>query len=55
MANLLAKFRIDYSSLKMVQDITDPPKEETKKLFEDITKKFTVESAAPGGWYLCLH
>ncbi|CAH1637260.1 unnamed protein product [Spodoptera littoralis] len=47
MANLLAKFRIDYSSLTMVQDITDPPQPETTKLFEDITKKFTVESANP--------
>lgn len=48
MANLLAKFRIDYSSLTMVQDITDPPQPETTKLFEDITKKFTEESANPG-------
>ncbi|XP_022824649.1 bumetanide-sensitive sodium-(potassium)-chloride cotransporter isoform X2 [Spodoptera litura] len=47
MANLLAKFRIDYSSLTMVQDITDPPQPETTKLFEDITKKFTDESANP--------
>lgn len=47
MANLLAKFRIDYSSLTMVQDITDPPQPETTKLFEDITKKFTEESANP--------
>ncbi|KAJ2949747.1 hypothetical protein O0L34_g15680 [Tuta absoluta] len=45
MANLLAKFRIDYSSLTMVQDITEAPKEETKKFFEDTIKKFTDESA----------
>ena len=48
MANLLAKFRIDYSSLTMVQDITEPPQPETMKLFEDVTKKFTDEAANPG-------
>ncbi|XP_032514353.1 bumetanide-sensitive sodium-(potassium)-chloride cotransporter [Danaus plexippus] len=41
MANLLAKFRIDYSSLTMVQDIMEPPQAETKKLFEEIIKGFT--------------
>ncbi|GBP07687.1 Bumetanide-sensitive sodium-(potassium)-chloride cotransporter [Eumeta japonica] len=44
MANLLSKFRIDYSSLTMVQDITEPPQPETKKLFDDLTKKFTDQS-----------
>ncbi|XP_075979531.1 sodium potassium chloride cotransporter [Anticarsia gemmatalis] len=44
MANLLGKFRIDYSSLTMVQDITEPPQPETTKLFEDITKKFTNDT-----------
>ncbi|XP_045501318.1 bumetanide-sensitive sodium-(potassium)-chloride cotransporter isoform X2 [Colias croceus] len=44
MANLLAKFRIDYSSLTMVQDITEPPQPETKKLFEETIKKFTEET-----------
>ncbi|XP_052742527.1 bumetanide-sensitive sodium-(potassium)-chloride cotransporter isoform X1 [Bicyclus anynana] len=41
MANLLGKFRIDYSSLTMVQDITEPPKPETKTMFDDLIKKFT--------------
>ncbi|KAG7300179.1 hypothetical protein JYU34_015728, partial [Plutella xylostella] len=44
MANLLSKFRIDYSSLTMVQDITEAPQAETKKMFEDIIKKFTDEN-----------
>ncbi|XP_047506432.1 bumetanide-sensitive sodium-(potassium)-chloride cotransporter [Pieris napi] len=44
MANLLGKFRIDYSSLTMVQDITEPPKPETKQLFEDTIQKFTEEA-----------
>lgn len=46
MANLLAKFRIDYSSLTMVQDITEPPQPETKKMFDELIKKFTDQ---PGG------
>lgn len=48
MANLLGKFRIDYSSLTMVQDITEAPQDETKKLFDEITKKFTDDSAGEG-------
>lgn len=48
MANLLSKFRIDYSSLTMVQDITEAPQDETKKLFEEVTNKFTDESASEG-------
>lgn len=43
MANLLAKFRIDYSSLTMVQDITEPPQTDTKQMFDDLIKKFTEE------------
>ncbi|KPJ09893.1 Bumetanide-sensitive sodium-(potassium)-chloride cotransporter [Papilio machaon] len=45
MANLLAKFRIDYSSLTMVQDITEPPQPETKQLFDDIIKSFVGDNA----------
>lgn len=48
MANLLAKFRIDYASLTMVQDITEAPQPETKQLFEELTKKFTDEDASEG-------
>ncbi|XP_045775420.1 bumetanide-sensitive sodium-(potassium)-chloride cotransporter-like [Maniola jurtina] len=44
MANLLAKFRIDYSSLTMVQDIMEPPQPETKRMFDDLIKKFTDET-----------
>lgn len=44
MANLLGKFRIDYSSLTMVQDITESPQTETKQMFEDLIKKFTEET-----------
>ncbi|XP_013140299.1 PREDICTED: bumetanide-sensitive sodium-(potassium)-chloride cotransporter-like [Papilio polytes] len=44
MANLLAKFRIDYSSLTMVQDITEAPQPETKQLFDDIIKSFVSDN-----------
>lgn len=44
MANLLGKFRIDYSSLTMVQDITESPQTETKQMFDDLIKKFAEES-----------
>lgn len=32
----------------MVQDITEAPQDDTKKLFEEVTKKFTSESASEG-------
>lgn len=48
MANLLSKFRIDYSSLTMVQDITEAPQPDTKKLFDDVISKFTTDSASEG-------
>lgn len=32
----------------MVQDITEAPQDATKKLFEEITKKFSDESASEG-------
>lgn len=40
MANLLSKFRIDYSSLHMVQDITVEPKAESKQLFNHLLNGF---------------
>ncbi|XP_060804526.1 bumetanide-sensitive sodium-(potassium)-chloride cotransporter [Amyelois transitella] len=45
MATLLSKFRIDYSSLTMVQDISEAPQEATKKLFDDTIRKFTADNA----------
>lgn len=48
MANLLAKFRIDYSSLTMVQDIMEAPQPETKKMFDELVAKFTDESCSEG-------
>ncbi|XP_077285790.1 sodium potassium chloride cotransporter [Arctopsyche grandis] len=40
MANLLSKFRIDYSSLTMVQDITEKPKPATVQMFDGIINGF---------------
>lgn len=44
MASLLAKFRIDYSALKLLPDITKKPKEETNKYFEDLIKEFKSDN-----------
>lgn len=40
MASLLAKFRIDYSDLKLLPDITKKPEESTMKFFEELIKDF---------------
>ncbi|EAL42059.4 AGAP003275-PA [Anopheles gambiae str. PEST] len=40
MANLLAKLRIDYSSLIMLQDVTQPPRPETVQLHQQLLKSF---------------
>lgn len=40
MANLLSKLRIDYSSLTMLQGITDRPKAETIKMHQDLLNGF---------------
>jgi len=48
MANLLSKFRIEYKSLKMIENISDEPKEETKKFFENSIQKFTDSNEGDG-------
>ncbi|CAO1378480.1 unnamed protein product [Diamesa hyperborea] len=40
MASLLAKFRIDYSDLKLLPDITKKPDESTVKFFDELIKDF---------------
>lgn len=42
MASLLAKFRIDYSDLKVIPDITKRPKESTIAFFEDLISSFRL-------------
>lgn len=38
MASLLAKFRIDYSDLQLLPDITKKPQETTVQFFQDLIK-----------------
>lgn len=42
MASLLSKFRIDYSDLKVIPDITKSPQDETVKSFEALIKELKV-------------
>lgn len=47
MANLLAKFRIDYSSLLMVQ-ISDKPRESTVEFFNTLIADFRTDDEVSG-------
>ena len=40
MASLLSKFRIDFSDLTILPDITKKPTDETKKLFQSLIQDF---------------
>lgn len=55
MASLLAKFRIDYSDLKLLPDVTKKPKEESVKFFDSLIKDFKSdnpdEESAPGTYH----
>lgn len=42
MASLLAKFRIDYSDLRVIPDITRKPKEETNAFFDSLITEFKL-------------
>lgn len=44
MASLLSKFRIDYSDLILLPDITKKPEESTVKFFNDLIKDFVSTS-----------
>jgi solute carrier family 12 sodium/potassium/chloride transporter 2 len=53
MASLLAKFRIDYSDLKVIPDITKKPRESTVSFFESLISEFketegTTDGDSPG-------
>jgi hypothetical protein len=49
MASLLAKFRIDYSDLKVIPDITKKPRESTVSFFESLISEFKQTEANPDG------
>lgn len=40
MASLLAKFRIDYSDLQLISDITTKPLDTTQQYFDSVIKDF---------------
>lgn len=44
MASLLSKFRIDYSDLKVIPDITKKPMDHTVAYFESLISDFTVDT-----------
>lgn len=44
MASLLAKFRIEYSDLQIMPDITKPASEKTKALFESLIADFRSQN-----------
>lgn len=45
MASLLSKFRIDYSALKMISDITKKPKDSTLAYFDKLIAPFRTEDS----------
>lgn len=49
MASLLAKFRIDYSDLTLIPDITKKPDESTTKYFNSLIKDFRTSSNSTDG------
>lgn len=42
MASLLAKFRIDYSDLKVIPDVTKKPQDSTVAFFENLISNFKI-------------
>ncbi|XP_014229251.1 bumetanide-sensitive sodium-(potassium)-chloride cotransporter [Trichogramma pretiosum] len=46
MASLLSKFRIDYSALKVISDISRPAQPQTQKFFDTLTAEF-LQSTNP--------
>jgi solute carrier family 12 (sodium/potassium/chloride transporter), member 2 len=49
MASLLSKFRIDYSSLTMIHNVSDKPHPTTNSFFEEIIKPFRERPGAADG------
>lgn len=48
MASLLAKFRIDYSDLQLIPDITNKPQDSTFQFFDDLIKDFLSDTENSG-------
>ncbi|XP_054285767.1 solute carrier family 12 member 1-like [Macrosteles quadrilineatus] len=52
MASLLAKFRIDYSDLKVIPDITKKPQDETVAQFESLIKELKISDDDEDGVHI---
>lgn len=55
MASLLAKFRIDYSDLQLITDITKKPQESTMQYFKQLIKEFVSPIAEENGEIPCFY
>lgn len=51
MANLLSKFRIDYSDVIVVPDVAKKAQESTKMEFEQLTEEFKEKTGDDPGMY----
>lgn len=49
MASLLAKFRIEYESLTMINDIMEAPQASTREFFDDLLKGFRENTCKEEG------
>lgn len=48
MAAMLSKFRIDYSDVIVITDITKKPQQSTREYFNDLTKNFVETDGTTG-------
>lgn len=59
MASLLAKFRIDYSDLRVIPDITRKPQDETQTFFDNLIAELTnpedADDAESGKCFFCIN
>lgn len=55
MAEIMAKFRIRYTSLKMVDDISVKPKQETQDFFDKLISDFRKNDPADTGIKIDKH
>lgn len=49
MASLLSKFRIDYSDLKVIPDITKKPQDSTISYFQSLIQPLFGKNGSDGG------
>lgn len=54
MASLLAKFRIDYTDLQLIPDITAKPKQSTTEFFSSLIEEFRSNDDCPETGKQCV-